>query len=121
MVQILAFDVLYIERDDSDPASRVRVTENLDIVVRAPAVYRPLRQLVFTCVDDIHTYAILDLKHEPGLERLQYARRTGLLALLDAIDEIFVLHTDIVDGATGTHARRQFAVVDALVEDEHAA
>ncbi len=63
----------------------------------------------------------LEVHRERRLHRLQHARRAGFLAFFDVDDEILVVRTHVIDRAATRHARRQVALVQALVEHEHAA
>ena len=87
----------------------------------APARERPAEQLVLARLDALDADAALELDRERRLEHLQHAGRAGLLALLDVADEVLVHGTHVVHRAAAADARRQVALVQALVEHQHAA
>ena len=65
--------------------------------------------------------AVLDLEHQACLQGLQHARRSRLFPFLDAIDEVLVVRTDVVDGSARADTRRQLAMVDPFVEHQYPA
>ena len=121
MVQIVALVVTHVERHDADAFFGVRVAENFDILVAGPTRQRALGQFDLAGVNDVGADTILDLEYQCGFQGLQHTGRTGLLAFLDVLDEVLVAHADVIDCAAGADTRRQAAIVDALVEDQHAA
>ena len=70
VMQVFAARVPNIERDDADPAFRVRIAENLDIVVLPPAPERAPGVLELAFVNHVGANGVLDLEHEPRLECL---------------------------------------------------
>ncbi len=120
-VQVVAARIAQVERDDADAPARIGIAEQLDALVCAPALERPADQLLLAGLDALHADAALEFERQRGLQRLQHARRAGAFALLDVGDEVLVFGTHVRHRAAAAHARRQFAVVQALVEDQHAA
>ena len=86
-----------------------------------PAFHRPHGERVLALVNRFNTNAVLDLENKRRFHRLQHTGRASLFTLLDAIDEVLVGHANVVDGASGTHAGWQVAMIDALIKYEHAA
>src|SRR5437868_12918119 len=99
------------KRDDGEPVE-VRVAEDLQAGIAAPALHRAPDQRLLAAADLGRADGLLQLEDETRPDRLHDPRRAALLAMLDLSQVVVLRRIDISDRAAARHPRH--AVVEEL-------